>query len=155
METPYKAVSFAKHDIITRDTLDTLQQNYQWINENTPRGRFYRGGGVPTALNVVVVAGKKEIPQNKKRDWAVVPVRLGKSFAPSCSPSVTTGVVADFQRQIFCVVHGPQGVNYPTSEGFQISVNIASDKPKEDVIKKNFFVHWHALGFRTDDMNEF
>jgi len=156
LETPYKAVSFVKHDIITRSTLDQLQQNYQWIHENTPRGKFYREQGEPKMTNVRLIAGKKEIGQNKKGDTATVRVNFGgKVFHPNCKPSITTGVVADFQRKIFCVVHGPAGINYPNADGFQITVNIASDNEKDDVIKKSFWVHWQALGFRTDDMNEF
>lgn len=155
METAYKAVTFVKHDIITRPDLDQLNSNLRWIQENTPRGRHYRDEGESRPVNIMMIAGKVHIRQNRKSDSATVGVKFERSFAPNCNPSVTTGVVADFQRKIFCVVHGPGGTNYPTNHGFQISVNIASENEKDDVIKKDFWVHWSALGFRKDDMNEF
>ena len=154
METPFRALSFVNHEVITRDKMDQLQADYQWINDNTPRGRLYRDGGV-LDYQLMLVAGKSLIRRNRKRDDQKVGVRFAKAFHPNCRPNVTTGVVADFQRQIFCTVHGPKGVNYPNYTGFEISVNIAADNKKQDVIKKNFYVHWSAMGYRKADMNDF
>jgi hypothetical protein len=154
VETPYRAVNFVKHDIITKDEMDQLQTNYQWINDNTPRSRLYFTTSSQPDM-MVIIAGKKEIKANKKTDNALVKVGFGKAFAPTCRPNVTTAVNADFQTNIFCVVHGPKGINLPNSTGFEISISIAADKKKNDVIKKPFFVHWSAIGFRENDMNEF
>lgn len=155
METAYKAVNFSKHDIIMRSDLDQINANLRWVYENTPRGRHYRESGEPRPENLLIIAGKAKINQDHKRESATVAVKFGESFAPNCNPSITTGVVADFQRKIFCVVHGPGSINYPTAQGFQISVNIAAGSEKNDIIKKDFWVHWCALGYRKDDMNEF
>lgn len=153
--TPFKAMSFVKDDVVTKDSLDQMQANYQWINDNTPRGRFYRGNGEPLDVRTLVVSGRARIRKNKKDDTGKARVRFRKAFAPNCHPHVTTGIVSDFQRRIFCVVNGPGGVNYPNANGFEIKVNIAAEKKKNDKIQKEFWIHWHAFGYRTDDMNEF
>ena len=153
--TPFKAMEFKKNDVVTLDAMDQMQANYQWIVDNTPRGQFVRLNGDRLSTRNVLVGGRVRIKRNKKEDTASARVRLGRSFSPECRPHVTTGVVSDFQRRIFCVVNGPQGINYPTSAGFDVRVNVASAKKKRDKIQKSFWVHWHAYGYRTDDMNEF
>lgn len=163
METPYKAVSFSKHDTITKQDMDQLQNNYQWIKDNTPRGQFYRAEKNIEQTLLVLVAGKRLIRRHPKTDSAKVAVKFGKVFAPDCRPAVTTGVVADFQKKIHCVVNGPGKTNYPNATGFEINVNIAGPKDKKgtpvrrrkDVIKKPFWVHWQAMGYRTDNLREF
>lgn len=157
METPYRAVSFVKHDIISRDQMDQIESNLQWINDNTPRGRLYQKNARVRSNLLVVLAGKKQINRNRKHSNAKATVKFGKAFDPTCQPNVTTGVCADFQRAIFCVVNGPNGINLPNSTGFEIQVNVQDDPTtkKEEVIKKDFWVHWSAFGFRTDDMNDF
>lgn len=153
--TPFKAMEFKKNDVVTLDAMDQMQANYQWIMDNTPRGRFVRLSGEPQNERTVLLAGRARIKRDKKADTAVSRVRFGKAFAPSCRPHVTTGVVSDFQKRIFCVVNGPQGKNYPNANGFEVKVKIHAVKDKRDRIEKMFWVHWHAFGYRTDDMNEF
>jgi hypothetical protein len=155
LETPYKAVSFVKHDTITRDVLDQLNFNYRWIQENTPRSRFYRDQGEPRPENGVLLAGKTKILENKQNDTARVNVSFSRAFAPTCRPAITTGVCADFQKKIFCVVSGPGGSNYPTASGFRVVVNVAADHADQDHIKKTFWVHWSAFGYREETVNEF
>lgn len=158
METPFRAVNFAQHDIISRDKMDQIQADLYWVYDNTPRGRLFRpNGDILRDDLIVAIAGKKQINRNRKKSTAKASVKFGKAFAANCVPSVTTGVVADFQRNIFCVINGPKGKNLPDSTGFDISVAVQDDPTtkKEDVIKKDFWVHWSAFGFRMDDMNEF
>lgn len=154
METPYRAVTFEEHQIIDSSTMNQIQSNYQWINDNTPRGRFYRAT-TPLDTKTMLIAGRVLIARNKKSDSAKVSVRFGKAFDPTCRPSVTTGVVADYQRKIFCSAHGPDGVDLPNNTGFEISINIAEDKATQDFIRKSFWVHWAAFGYRTEAIHEF
>lgn len=153
METPYKAVSFDKHDIVTRDVLDQLNNNTRWVQENTPRSRFYRDLLEPSAENGVLIGGMVKIAKNKKSDTATVNVSFPTAFAPDCTPAVTTAVVADFQTKIFCSVTGLDQSGYPSANGFKVIVDV--DSGKGVGIKKNFWVHWNAFGYRADDINEF
>lgn len=157
METPYKAISFVKHEILSRDRLDQLQANYQWINDNTPRGRLFMPNRPAKNKLLVIIGGKRQINRDRKNARAKASVKFGRAFAPNCNPNVTTGIVADFQRHIFCVVNGPKGKALPDSTGFEIAVAVQDDPTtkKTEVIKKDFFIHWSAFGYRTDDMNAF
>jgi hypothetical protein len=160
VETPYRSVSFKQHDTMTRDLMDQIQQDLQYINDNTPRGRLFRGTGKGLKTQdtlLVVVCGKAKINRNRKKPDAHATVKFGAAFDPRCNPNVTTAVCADHQRNLFVVVNGPKGKNIPDSTGFEIYAVVQDDPTtkKTDVIKKDFWVHWMAMGFRRDDMNEF
>lgn len=160
METAYRAVSFKQHDTLTRDLMDQVQQDLQYINDNTPRGRLYRGAGsglTTTDTLLVVIAGRVKISRNRKRSDAQATVKFGAAFDPKCTPNVTTATCADHQRNFFTAVRGPNGQNFPDATGFEVYAAIQDDPTtkKTEVIKKDFYVHWIAMGFRTDDMNEF
>lgn len=164
METPFKAVEFNKHDTVTRDLLDTVQGNNQWLRDNTPRGQFYNEHGPVTDTLTTLVGGRVHIPRSKKSPSVVKKVRLGRAFAPRCHPNVTTGIVSEHAKQIFCVVNGPDGRLLPNSTGFEIKIHAEdaegmvrqeNKKRKKWQISKGFFVYWQAMGYRTDDMNEF
>lgn len=160
METAYRSVSFKQHDIMTRDLMDQIQQNLQYIKDNTPRGRLYKNTSKGISLQdslLVVIGGKTRIPRNRKSSTARATVKFGAAFASGSRPNVTTAVCADAQRTIFCVVNGPGGQAYPDHTGFEISCAVQDDPTtkKPDVFKKDFYVHWIAMGFRTDDLNEF
>ena len=156
METPYKAIGFEQHDILERHIMDQNQSNLQWIKDNTPRGRVFRDSGRGIDTNLRLVVGREHIRADKKSDTARVEVKFGgNAFDADCHPHITFSVVNDLQRNIFCVVKGPRGARYPNADGFEIWVNINSEKDKNDFIKKDFFVHWHAFGYRKVNLNEF
>lgn len=153
METPYKAVSFERNDIVTIDALDQLQANNQWIHDNTPRGRFYRGD---THLDVrsVIIGGRVNVPANNKSPSARVPVKFGKAFKSECRPHVTTGIISDKRPDIFCVINGPNATDHPTDVGFDVVV-LMNPVTNKEVIKNAFAVAWHAFGYRDVNVNEF
>lgn len=153
METPYRAVSFSKHDIITRQDMDQLEFNYRYVNDNTPRGLFHKAETKKIETYLIVVSGRATIKKKPKVDTSTVKVKFGKAFHPNCHPSITTGIVSR-QTKVFCVVHGPKKIDYPNATGFEMTVNIA-DSGKKDKIKNNFFVNWQAMGYRTEDMYDF
>jgi len=169
--TPFKAMQYTRDDPITKDSLDTLQSNYQWLYENSPRGRYYEASGLPLDEKTIILAGKARIRKNRKSATERTSVRFGRTFDPRCQPHITTGIISDFQRRIYCVVNGPVGIDYPNANGFDIKATVHFDeeeikkqnkgkgknkkkkvKPK---IEREFFVAWHAFGFRADDMNDF
>lgn len=155
METPYRAVNFSKHDPITRPDLNQVVANYQWINENTPTGRFRKPNDKLVDSYTLIIAGKARIGKKPKHDSARVRVKFGTGFDPSCHPAITTGVVCQEQRAVHCVVNGIKGTLYPNATGFEINVVIDNPNPKKDKIKRDFFVHWSAMGYRAEDMREF
>jgi len=154
--TPYRAVSFEKNDVITRGSLDQLQSNLQWINDNAPRGRFVRINDEPLDVRTVLIGGKVHFPARNAAMALSKKISFPKGsgstkdgvFNPSCRPHITTGIISDFQRRIFCAVTGPNDNNYPDGTGFRIRVYIAAEKQKNKKIQKDFFVCWQAMGWR-------
>ena len=157
MDTPFRAMTFVKNDVITTDKMDQLDSNHQWLLENTPRSKVFVGNGTATNLLTkgMVVGGKVAIKKNLKEQTAKVRVNLGSAFDPKCQPHVTTGIVSDFQRKIFCVINGPGGKDLPNASGFEVVINIAADAKKHDKIEKGFYVCWSAFGWRRDNVDEF
>jgi len=160
LETAYRTVSFKQHDTMTRDLMDQVQQNLQYIKDNSPRGRLFKRTAQGVVLKdtlLVVVSGKTKIPRNRKKSTARATVKFGAAFDSSCHPNVTTAICADHQRNLFCIVNGPGGKTLPNHAGFEIYCAVQDDPTtkKTEVIKKDFWVHWIAVGFRTDDLNEF
>ena len=156
MTTPFKAMAFVKNDVITKDSMDAVQANLQWLQTNTPRGRMNREGNKPTDLNTVIISGRVHIARSKKSASAVRPVRLGRAFAPHCNPNVSTGIISDSTPQVFCVVNGPGRRLIPDNTGFEIRVTLAESNNKAKwKIAKPIFVCWQAFGYRLDDMNDF
>lgn len=156
MITPFRAMSFKDNDVITKDDTDQMQNNLQWLNDNTPRGRLYREDGPSKDAKLVMICGRISIPKSKKDNMVIKRVRFGKAFSANSRPNVTTGIIADAPTEIFCVVNGLDGQVLPTAAGCEIKVHVpdknTSDKWK---ISKPLHVHWQAFGFREDDMNEF
>lgn len=155
METPYRAVDFKQDEVITKAHLDQLQDNFQWIYENTPRARHMSLSGSPRDVRSVIVCGRVTFPVNKKKDTAGKTVRFGKAFGSGCRPHVTTGVCVKRQPRVYCILNGPGGMGYPTNVGFDVFLNVAALNKKNDHFKSTMYVHWMAHGWRTDDMNEF
>jgi hypothetical protein len=160
LETAYRSVSFKNHETMTRDLMDQIEQNLQYVKDNTPRGRLFKKTNKGVILKddlLVIIAGKVKIPRNRKSSSARATVKFGAAFASNCTPNVTTAICADHQRTIFCIVNGPAGQTLPDHTGFEVHCSVQDDPTtkKTDVIKKDFWVHWIAMGFRTDDLNEF
>lgn len=147
--TPFRTLGWAPHEVITRDKMEQLQSNYQWIADNRVRGRFYGNGQGKKTTDIILLAGKVRIPRNLKSDTATVSVSFGAAFSSECRPVVTTGVVSDGHVAIFCTVHGLGDMNIPDSRGMEVTINIKAELLQNDKISKEFFVDWHALGFRS------
>jgi len=154
--TPFRAFRFKTGEVITKDDMDQAQANLQWLQDNTPRGRFYGAAGKVMDVKTVVICGRVGIGKSTKDTTARRTVNFGKAFHPSCNPNVTTGVVSDGTKEIFCTVNGPGGRLLPDASGFDVVVNVPGATKKDKwKIKKPFYVYWQAYGFRADDMNDF
>ena len=148
-------MDFAHDRPITRDELDQMQQNLQWVYENTPRGRYVRANKTVKDTSLVIFGGMAHIPGNRNKNGAYAYVRFSTAFSPSCVPLVTTSVVVDWTKKIHCVVTGPNGTNTPTSGGFDIRVKTDITNKKKDYLQSDLYVHWIAMGFREGNINEF
>lgn len=160
METPYRAIKFDQYDTITRDDVNQLGANLQWIHDNTPRGRMYRTvDDAPYAqeIRTVLLCGSVWVGKSKKEATVKRTVSFGKAFDPQCHPNVTTGIVSQGAGNVFCVVSGPNKKPLPDSTGCEIKVTAPDAdgkiKKKNWEIAKPILIHWQAFGYRAENEN--
>lgn len=142
----FRAVNWTPGEMISDPKADQMTENAQWLFENTPRAIYTLPGGLRRVEGVKVAAGRVVIGRRPKTDSANETVRFGNYFSPRCEPIITTGIVSEHQTKIFCTISGI-GKLQPDSRGFEVGVNIAADKKKNDKIARSFFVTWQAMGY--------
>ena len=143
--TPFKIIQWSPSDIITDDRLHNINSNLTWLHDKTPRGMYTLPGGARKDTNIKIAAGRVAIPATKSQN-ASASVRFGNFFSTGCQPIVTTGIVSDFQRKLFCAING-FGQLQPDHTGFQVFVNVAATLDKNDYIASTFYITWQALGY--------
>lgn len=158
--TPYRSVNLAEHQTITTDILDQLGFNLQHLWEVTPRGRFVQDNNAIVSTGLVLVGGRVKISKNKKQPEQKAVVNFKTPFAADCRPHVTTGIVSSPKRQIFCTVTGLGSLDTPDHRGFEVNVVVedatrkvtgsGQRRKKISVIDREFYVSWHALGWREE-----
>lgn len=142
--TPFKVISWAPLDPITKDKLDAMVSNDNWLRDNMTVAR-YSASGLNRTTGIRIFSGMASVKSSKSAS-RTVNVNFGSYFSQSCNPIVTTGIVSKSQRQIFVTIDGPGSKPTPTRDGFQIHVMIGSNNKKKK-IKRDFYVAWQALGY--------
>lgn len=146
--TPFRTVPWAANSVVTEDKLDQLQDNNQWLLENTPRGRYFRVDGGRKNIDIILVAGKTKVIKDPKSYMGRSTVKFGKAFHPDCHPNVTTGIISDTKRKIFCIVQGLGTDLLPNATGFEIVID-TSNTLDDFNVARTFFVSWHAFGYKV------
>lgn len=141
----FRAINWSPNERLSEGKLDTISRNTNWLHKNTPRAVYTLPGGITRAEGIRIVSGKALIPKKPKSDSTNVQVRFNNFFSTSCEPLIATGVVAEHQTRIFCVIRGIGRLN-PNYTGFNIDINIAAVKV-HDTISRSFYVSYHAVGF--------
>lgn len=154
METPFRAQSFVKHQVVTKDDLEVTQANLQWLEDNTPRSRFFRDNGTPVDVRSIVISGRTGFGKSKKQTTVRKRVHFGSAFHPACHPNVMSGIISDAAQEIFVIFNGPGGAVLPTASGFEVVAHVKDNNTKDKwKISKPFYVSWHAYGFRRNDIH--
>jgi hypothetical protein len=144
--TPYKAISFANHDVLTKDKMDQLQFNAQWLYENTPRARFNdTSTGRIIDTGIIILSGRVYVPRSQHLNAGTVNVTFGGvGFSTTTKVSVQTSVISDQSKQIFVTLKG-FGTSVPDYRGFTATINVL-DTPK--VTARPIYLMWKAVGPR-------
>lgn len=142
----FKAVNWTPNELLAEAKTDQLGDNGEWLYVNTPRAIYTLPGGLRRVDGVRIASGRVFIAKKDKSDSDTATVRFGNFFTARCDPIITTGIVSEHQRKIFCVVSGI-GQLQPDNRGFQVGVNIAAESKKKDVIAHSFYVSWQAMGY--------
>lgn len=141
----FKAVNWSRNEMIGEAKMDTITENAEWLFKNTPRAIYTLPSGLRRQEGVRIAAGRALITR-RKSDTARVFVRFGNFFSARTEPLITTGIIAEHQPRIFCVVSGI-GQLHPDHQGFQVRVNVAAEQAINDSIARSFFVAWQAVGY--------
>lgn len=142
----FKAVNWTPNELLAEAKTDQMSDNADYLFANTPRAVYTLPGGLRRAQGIKIASGRVLIAKTLKSDSASATVRFGNFFTANCDPIVTTGIVSEGQRKIFCVINGI-GQLQPDNTGFQVGVNIAAESKKTDKIATSFYVAWQAMGY--------
>lgn len=142
----FKAINWVPNEVIGERKFDQMTDNAEWLYNNTPRAVYTLPGGLRRAEGVKIASGRVIIAKQVKRDSATTTVRFGNFFTVRCEPIITTGIVAEHQTRIFCVINGI-GRLQPDHRGFNVGVNIAAERAKNDKISRSFYITWQAMGY--------
>lgn len=143
--TPYKPTSWSVGEQITREKLNQMTANDQWIFENQPNA-FYNAHGIKKTSGLKIMGGTVYVKAGKGKHYEVA-AYFGNFFSVGCRPIVILTPVIQKQSRIHFAVRGLAGDNYPDHRGFTAVVD--SD---ELTAKRNYFhytinVQFLALGY--------
>lgn len=144
--TSWNPVSWQPNEVITDEKMQQLSDNVQYLKDNTPRAVYATDDGMKRANGVVIIGGITLITP-RQADNAMVRVNFGSTFASGCNPIITTGMINNFQTQVFTRLTGI-GRARPDHTGFEAHVKVLAEKDKNDKISNNIYIHYTALGYK-------
>lgn len=143
--TGYKPLSWNQGDNITKEKLNQMANNDQWLFDNIPRAD-YQALGVHKNEGIRIAAGVALIKASTK-PWGFTDVHLSNFFSSGSTPIVTTGgAVTTHIRRAIISVNG-FGRTHPDNRGFRIWVSLDQRPWEPNRIFSPFYVPWHAIGY--------
>lgn len=147
--TPYKPVAFSAGENITKEKMGQMNNNIQWLFENSPR-MTYDANGIKRSSGLKVASGIVPIAPNNT-DWGSGRVYFGNFFSVGCNPVVVGTVNANpltGKARKVCSVSGVDTTPVIDHRGFQWWVwsNEPSWVAQPYFDTTNYF-HWIAVGW--------
>lgn len=143
-QTGYKPVQWNVGDNLTKERLNQMANNDQWLFDNLTRSD-YQAFGVHRTAGIRIAAGTALIRTNTK-PWGFTDVHFGNFFSSGSTPIITTGVVSAHIRRVFVTVEG-FGQTQPTSEGFRIWVNTVNPPWMPNRLFAPLYCNFSAIGY--------
>lgn len=140
----FKAIVWSPNELIGEAKMDTLVENSEFLFYNTPRA-LYTLPGI-TRVEGVKIASGRGIITARPEDTAGLTISFGNFFSSGCEPIITTGISANNEVAIFCVVNGIS-TELPDNTGFQVEVNVATSNAANDRFVQNVYINWMAMGY--------
>lgn len=140
--TVFKALNWSPNELIGEPKMDTLVSNAEFLFYNTPRvllSDIKRVEGVKIASGRGIIAPRDS-------DTAGLTISFGNFFSSGCQPIITTGISANNEVAIFCVVNGIS-TEQPDNTGFQVEVNVATTNAALDKFVQSVYINWMAVGY--------
>ncbi|AXH66817.1 hypothetical protein SEA_STARPLATINUM_69 [Streptomyces phage StarPlatinum] len=143
--TPYKPTSWSLGEQITREKLNQMCSNDQYIFENQPVA-FYNAHGIKKTSGLKIMGGYVYIKGGKGRHYEKE-VYFGNFFSVGCKPIVVTSQVIQKQSRIHCIIRGVRGEYWPDHRGFTAVVDSDELSSKSNYFHYGVNVHFLALGY--------
>lgn len=143
--TPYKPTSWSVGEQITREKLNQMCANEQWIFENQPNVMFDAHGikknsGIKMYSGLISFGSNSTTHQEKQ-------VYFGNFFAVGCKPIVLLTPIMQTQSRIMCMVRGLPGEYWPDHRGFTVVMDTAEINPKNNYFHYSSSAHYLAIGY--------
>lgn len=141
----FVAVTWSPNQLIDEDSLDQLNNNIVYLRDQAVDGKYQHMNGGNTDKGIKMLCGRAVIAP-RKGDTATQRVTFARMFTPDSVPVITTSITSTHQVRIFDTISGIGRV-HPNHQGFEVKINVAADKEKNDKITRKVYVNWIAMGF--------
>lgn len=142
----FVAVTWNPQQLLDEDTLDQINNNILFLKEQSVDGTYMHLDGGIVSTGIKVLCGRKTIPA-RDSDQASATIGFATMFSPTCTPIVTTSIVAPGIRALLTHVIDGIGTDHPTHQGFQVRIRQNGASKKNDKINKPIYLNWIAMGY--------
>lgn len=143
--TPYKPTSWSIGEAVSRDKLNQMTSNDQYIFENQPNA-FYNAHGIKKTSAIKIMAGYIWVGSGKSSHYER-DVYFGNFFSVGCKPVITTAQVIQTQSRIHCVIRGLPGQYWPDHRGFRAVIDSDELNQKNNYFHYGCYVYFIAIGY--------
>lgn len=141
--TTYKPITWNQGEYVTRDKLQAMVNNDDYLLENMPRVRYT--WGINNDLKNKILAGRITVP-SAKQEYFNVKLDLPNYFTPGCSPIVVATPVSNQEDEVHITVHG-SWVDKPSATDIVLRGRLSSSSGKKKYIERTIYVDWIAVGY--------
>lgn len=141
----FVAVNWNGGQLIDENTLDQINNNVNWLKDNSLSGNYQNQTGGITSKSIKLLAGKTMIPSQNTSDY-YFDIYFGKVFTPNCEPIITTGAWTMYFPSSISVM-GLNGGDTPDHRGFRINIKLTPVAGTPVQWTMNPILHWHAIGY--------
>lgn len=144
----YKNVSWSTSETLTKEKLNQMAANDEWLFQNMPKA-VYNAAGVKRAAGLKIMAGSSPYPA-ANADYARVVTNFGNYFSAGCKPVVVATVASGFSDRKYVMVQSLDGHEQIDHRGFVSWVSSyywLVDGGKERSITRVGLVNWIAIGY--------
>lgn len=135
------AVNWNSNQLIDEDSLDQINNNINWLKNNSLTGQYQTATGYPLSTGLKILAGKTTVPGQGTTD-IYADIYFAKAFTQGSSPVITYGV---YVGTWICghSLMGLDGTGNIDHRGFKIHIQSNIYGP----IPVNPIVNWTAVGY--------
>ncbi len=142
--TPYRPVA-VNDKSLTKEKLQQMANNDQWLFENTPRIRYnFLEGNIVRDSGAKILAGKLIFGAGTK-DWSERTVSCGNFFSASCKPIVVSTVEATGTHLRKLVT--TKGINGAEIDHRGFIAHVSVQERNAKVMDTWGLIHYMAIGF--------